>query len=603
MDPAHEAEFRRLFEAEATEQLDRLADTVLELERAGARPELVATLFRDAHTLKSSAALVGLDAVGRIAHRLEDLLGELRSGARPATPELADGVLDVVDALRALVAAGLAGEPGEAHEAAADAGLRRAAATPAEAAVAAPAEQLGAEDATFRRLFAGEVVPELERLTQTALDVERRGAEPELVAALFRGAHSLKGSAAVVGFPRWPSSRTAWRTASTSSAAAGGRRRRPSSTRCSPCSTPSARRPRRSWPGRTPPRSWPRATRRSRPSGPAGSAAPEPSRTCASRSRSRRSLRRPPPDVTPEAEPTPEASRSLGSARTEPRVLAPGPRAAAGAEGPGAGGPAAGPGPRPASAAPVRRPARRATRPRRPTRHAARGARRRAGSTGRRPADRSPRRRAATPEAVVAPEAPAATPEPPAEAPPAAPPPTPEPSVAALEDSAPPFVPAAPATPGERLVPVGLDRLDGLVRVSGEAVAAQLRLTHLLREHIAGDPDAEAAALELRRALSGVQEQTMRTRMTTLAGIAGNLRRAARDVARASGKEVDYALAGDRVELDRAVLDGLRDPLLHLVRNAVDHGLEAPGGRARRRASRGSAPCGSRPSAGARRSS
>jgi two-component system chemotaxis sensor kinase CheA len=77
-----------------------------------------------------------------------------------------------------------------------------------------------------------------------------------------------------------------------------------------------------------------------------------------------------------------------------------------------------------------------------------------------------------------------------------------------------------------------------------------------------------------------LQQETLRTRMTSLAAIAGPLRRAARDVARAAGKEVRYALEGDVVELDRAVLDGLRDPLLHLVRNAVDHGLERPEERA-----------------------
>ncbi|MBW3654028.1 MAG: hypothetical protein KY433_10690, partial [Actinobacteria bacterium] len=60
------------------------------------------------------------------------------------------------------------------------------------------------------------------------------------------------------------------------------------------------------------------------------------------------------------------------------------------------------------------------------------------------------------------------------------------------------------------------------------------------------------------------------------------LRRAARDVARVSGKDVDYRGEGERVELDHAVLDRLRDPLLHLVRNAVDHGLEPPAERTAR---------------------
>ncbi len=477
MTGAHDEEFRRLFLVEAEEQLDRLADTVIELERRGSGAELVATLFRDAHTLKSSGALVGLPTVSEVAHGLEDLLGELRAGTRPMSPGLADGVLDVVDALRGLIDAGLAGTPAEGHLAAARAGLLRAAAAePAGAEPAAASPPVTYQDATFRQLFADEVIPELERLTGTALELERRGPEPQLVAALFRGAHSLKGSAAVVGFDEV--AELAHRLEDRLDELRTGRRA------ATPAFVDAVL-------------AVLDAVRTATPDLVAGHAAAP---LLAAGRAALEAL-----DGAP-------ATPALAPGLVRPPAIAP--RTAA------VGPPVAAP--RTAPTAPVGAPA---------------------AAPGAVALEREPAR-----AAVTLAEPPAAAPRP------------------------------QPAD-GDRLVPVGLDRLDGLVRLSGEAVAAGLRLSHLLREHIEGDAAAEAAELELRRVLAGVQQQTMRTRMTTLEGIAGNLRRAVRDVARAAGKEVDYELEGERVELDRAVLDGLRDPLLHLVRNAVDHGLETPDAR------------------------
>ena len=67
--------------------------------------------------------------------------------------------------------------------------------------------------------------------------------------------------------------------------------------------------------------------------------------------------------------------------------------------------------------------------------------------------------------------------------------------------------------------------------------------------------------------------------MVPLAGVVEPLRRATREIARAQGKDVRFEVVGQETELDRGVLDRLGDPLLHLVRNAVDHGIEAPGDR------------------------
>ncbi|MHB8628596.1 MAG: hybrid sensor histidine kinase/response regulator [Aggregatilineales bacterium] len=82
--------------------------------------------------------------------------------------------------------------------------------------------------------------------------------------------------------------------------------------------------------------------------------------------------------------------------------------------------------------------------------------------------------------------------------------------------------------------------------------------------------------LRLRRLATGLQENTRRARLVPFEMRAALLQRAVRDVARQVGKEANLAISGAAVEMDRRVLDSITDPLLHLVRNAVDHGLEPP---------------------------
>jgi two-component system chemotaxis sensor kinase CheA len=94
---------RRLFAAESATRLDGLAMRLLELERVGQDAELVEEIFREAHTLKGSASIVGFPNVTKVAHAIEDLLEELRSGRRQATPDLVDAVLSAVDGLRSMI--------------------------------------------------------------------------------------------------------------------------------------------------------------------------------------------------------------------------------------------------------------------------------------------------------------------------------------------------------------------------------------------------------------------------------------------------------------------------------------------------------------------
>src|SRR5688500_8718719 len=110
MSSGRDEEFLALFAQEAEQRLGSLASQLLTLEEVGNDADLVAAIFREAHTLKGGAAVVGLDSFGRVAHVMEDLLEQLRSGGRMATPALIDGVLAAVDGLAAMLPPSIRGE-------------------------------------------------------------------------------------------------------------------------------------------------------------------------------------------------------------------------------------------------------------------------------------------------------------------------------------------------------------------------------------------------------------------------------------------------------------------------------------------------------------
>ncbi|HEV2872752.1 MAG TPA: response regulator [Actinomycetota bacterium] len=178
--------------------------------------------------------------------------------------------------------------------------------------------------------------------------------------------------------------------------------------------------------------------------------------------------------------------------------------------------------------------------------------------------------------------------DPPSEAPPPDPEPpgpealaAPEPAVAPepTPDPAPPAqLPAQPPARRERRETVRLrvERLDDLVRLVGEASAAALRVGRLVTDQLGVEPAGIPELHELSRILEGLQERTLQARMVPFGTIAEPLRRAARDLARSLGKAVELELRGQETELDRGVLEQVADPLLHLVRNAIDHGIEPP---------------------------
>ncbi|HEX9530744.1 MAG TPA: response regulator, partial [Acidimicrobiales bacterium] len=157
------------------------------------------------------------------------------------------------------------------------------------------------------------------------------------------------------------------------------------------------------------------------------------------------------------------------------------------------------------------------------------------------------------------------------------PPPPPEPPASSG--------PADPASIGVTVsaapvirVPVG--RLEAMTGLVGESAAAHLRLGRAI-EHRLGPGAVELPEVhDLSRLLNTLQETTMRARMVPIATVVEPLRRTVREVARRQGKDVRWEVSGESTELDRNVLDRLGEALLHLVRNAVDHGVEAPDVRA-----------------------
>jgi two-component system chemotaxis sensor kinase CheA len=122
-----------------------------------------------------------------------------------------------------------------------------------------------------------------------------------------------------------------------------------------------------------------------------------------------------------------------------------------------------------------------------------------------------------------------------------------------------------------------MDRLDAMLDLTGEIAVARGRLLGLLAtQRAAGGDRARLAAEELDRLLGGLQEQVMQMRLVPL-GIAFRQHlRTVRDISALQGKVIRLVTEGDEVQVDASIVDRIRDPLTHMVRNATDHGIEYP---------------------------
>jgi len=130
------------------------------------------------------------------------------------------------------------------------------------------------------------------------------------------------------------------------------------------------------------------------------------------------------------------------------------------------------------------------------------------------------------------------------------------------------------AAVAETNIRVDVRVLDHLMNLVGELVLARNQLV----QHLATSPDSHLASSSLRldSITSELQEAVMRTRMQPISSIWRKLPRFTRDLALSFGKEVEIEMEGEDTDLDKSVIEAIKGSLLHLVRNSVDHGIEAP---------------------------
>jgi two-component system chemotaxis sensor kinase CheA len=125
---------------------------------------------------------------------------------------------------------------------------------------------------------------------------------------------------------------------------------------------------------------------------------------------------------------------------------------------------------------------------------------------------------------------------------------------------------------------VDTDKLDQLVNLVGEMVISVARLSQLASE-IKDDKESrslQTANAALERISRDLQEQVMRVRMVPVEGTFNRFRRIVRDMAFEQGKKIELGMSGTETELDKNVIEQIGDPLKHMIRNSIDHGIETP---------------------------
>lgn len=134
----------------------------------------------------------------------------------------------------------------------------------------------------------------------------------------------------------------------------------------------------------------------------------------------------------------------------------------------------------------------------------------------------------------------------------------------------------------ENTIRIDTVRLDQVLNLSGEIGLTKNRLTTLRTEILQGNMETntlrslDEAISQLDLLVSDLQNAVMKTRMQPIGRLFQKYPRLARDLARQLGKEVELVITGEETELDKTMIEDLNDPLVHLVRNAVDHGVESP---------------------------
>ena len=150
---------------------------------------------------------------------------------------------------------------------------------------------------------------------------------------------------------------------------------------------------------------------------------------------------------------------------------------------------------------------------------------------------------------------------------------------------------SAPKRPSRRAadarsIKVDTAKLDYLVDMVGEMVIAQSLVRHDPDLGTAQKPRLARNLSQLARITDEVQRTAMSMRMIPIGQLFQKMARLVRDLSRKAAKQVELELSGEETELDRNIVEELADPLMHMVRNAVDHGIENARGTRQRRESR-----------------
>jgi two-component system chemotaxis sensor kinase CheA len=149
------------------------------------------------------------------------------------------------------------------------------------------------------------------------------------------------------------------------------------------------------------------------------------------------------------------------------------------------------------------------------------------------------------------------------------------------------YVAGSSVSAANRSLRVNMSKLDAMLTLSGEIAVAKGRVMQVLAAN--ASEEGTSAAEELSRLLTLLHERVMEVRLVPVGPLFRQHQRTVRDVAAGQGKLVRLVLEGEDVEVDATIVDQLRDPLTHIVRNAVDHGIELPA----KRRDAGKDPCGS----------
>jgi two-component system chemotaxis sensor kinase CheA len=147
-----------------------------------------------------------------------------------------------------------------------------------------------------------------------------------------------------------------------------------------------------------------------------------------------------------------------------------------------------------------------------------------------------------------------------------------------VETAAAKSAPPLPAASADATIRLNVGLLDSLMTLAGELVLSRNQLNEAIANR--DEKGIGAGAHRLSMVTSELQEAVSLTRMQPVSALFAKFPRLVRDLAQSLGKEVQLLLEGGEVELDKSILEGLSDPLTHMVRNAVDHGIETPSARA-----------------------